>query len=167
MSIKVKLQRFQDSDLIIAPDFCPYRFFKKHKEGSQEGAYVVPPSFCPLCKRCEFVTEFAEDGIFKEEEQKIVKYFKEFNTKIANSISGQFLYLSKEKRLPLIILISVSILEQCLQYVCGDNKKRIEELKNFIFSNEIPICHIFHCPVILSPKLTKTPVMVVGEIEWK
>lgn len=160
MSIKVKLRNFPNSELIMAPDFCPYKF-------SKEGFSVVAPSLCPLCKRCEFVTDFAEDGITKEESQKITLYLKSFNSKIANSINGQFSYLSKEGRLPLMILISANVLEQCLQYACGVDKKRIEELKNFIFSNELPICHILHCPVVLSPKLTRTPIMVVGEIEWK
>jgi len=170
MSIKVKLEILESgSPLIKAPEFCPY----KETVGVVEGVsiYGVPSSLCLLCRKCDFVMEDITmgitNGITQGERDKCNAYFTHFNTKIANSISGQRLYLTKEDRLPLIILINIGLLDQCLQYACENNKKRIEEIKNYIISNETPICHVIGCPVVLSNKLTKSQIQVVGEVQWK
>jgi ferredoxin len=166
MQIKVKLQTYQQKPLIIAPDFCPYAVVEIDTEQEKE-IKIVSPQLCILCKKCEFISDVVSEGASSEELTRITKFFIEFNTKIANSISGQQFFLSKENRIPLVILISPILLDQCLQYACNNNSERIEELKNYIISHEIPICFILGCPVYLSRKLTKTPIMVVGEIIWK
>jgi hypothetical protein len=166
MQVNVKLQTYQQKPLIIAPDFCPYAITEIDVEQEKE-IKIISPQICNLCKKCNFVSETISEGITIEESSKIAKYFTEFNTKIASSISGQQLYLSKENRIPLVILISSILLDQCLQYTCNNNNERIEELKNYIILHETPICFIIGCPVYLSRKLTKTSIMVVGEVIWK
>ncbi len=166
MSVKVKLEVLGNGGSYIkAPDFCPYKEAIGFSDG--QTIYQVPAALCPLCRRCDFTIEDTSLGITQNERDKCHAYFTHFNTKIANSISGQQLYLTKENRLPLIILVNINLLDQCLQYVCNNNKQRIEEIKNHLIFNETPICHVIGCPVVLSNKLTKSPIQVVGEVQWK
>ena len=166
MKSKVKLETIGNGGAKIkAPDFCPY----KEEAGFVDGKYYykIHPSICALCKKCEFLTEDISDGISDVDRSKIVKYLVEFNSKIANSISAQNLYLTKENRIPLMIIINFDTLSQCLQYVYNNDSKKIEETKNYILLHNYPICYILGCPVMFSNKLTKSPIQVVGEIQWK
>ncbi|MCK9542545.1 MAG: hypothetical protein M0R03_11015 [Novosphingobium sp.] len=164
MSPKIKLEKYKNTNLILAPDFCPYQIID-YEDG--EVVRLANPTFCLLCKKCHFYTDDGiEENITKEEKEKLIKYFTEFNSKLSASISGQYLFLSKEGRLPLAIFINIAILDQALQYVYDNNKEKINKIKNFIISHETPIFYIMGCPVYLSSKLTKSSVMVVGEVAW-
>jgi len=161
---RVVLKVIGTGPFIEAPSHCPYSSM-----GVKTGEFplVVNSVICPICKICEFIPEdFSEDFLSDLDKEKVINYLSEFNSKVASSISGQMLFLSKEHRMPLVILISPKLFEQLLQYVCEEKEKK-QKLFNYFLQTETPICYILGCPVYLSRKLTKSSVQVVGEISWR
>lgn len=176
---KVKLEIWKKGSRIIAPDFCPYKVQEKdvHREYTSKGdgyslisddleIFTVNSSLCPLCKLCNFIP----NTIDKETElrtDKFVEYLTLVNEEVATLINNQNFYLRKKDRIPLTILINPEIFDMMLKLVYKDNIEEYNKVHSYFINNEIPICFILGCPVYLSRKLTKSKVMVIGEIEWK
>lgn len=161
---RVVLKVVKTGPFIEAPKHCPHSSVGVDPFESLE---VVNSGICPLCKICDFVHEDFGDAFLNDpDKEKVIYYLSEFNSKVASSISGQMLYLSKEHRIPLSILISPKLFEQILQYICGEKKNK-QNLFNYFLQTETPICHLMGCPVYLSRKLTKSAIQVVGEISWR
>ncbi len=175
--MKVKLEVWKKGPFIIAPSHCPYKVQEKdvHREYTSKmdgyslvvedlDVFTVNSSICPLCKLCDFTLP-KEEIEFKTEE--FVKYLNLINTNISVSINNQNYYLKKNERIPLIILINPSVFDSMLNLIYKDDKDTLYKVKSYFLTNESPICHILGCPVYLSRKLTKSEVMVVGEVSWK
>lgn len=101
-----------------------------------------------------------------EESKQIVTYLIETNKELSASIAGQITYLRKMDRSPLSILLSFAAFEAMLNALGYDLARR-ERIKAFVAIAEASIAYIAGCPVYVSRKLTKTPVQVVGEVDWK
>jgi len=153
----IKLKTVGNGPYIEAPPFCPYKTDD-----------TVHSSICQLCKICEFTTyEVEKEGISDTEKHSFIDYLTSFNSKIAASIAGQHKFLTKNNRLPIAVLISSHLLDQALQYVCREDAGRLQPLLNYIIAAQTPICFILGCPVYLALKLTKSPILVIGETFWK
>lgn len=165
--INVKLEVWGEGPYIKAPDFCPYKVYKDKGEGEEyERSYVIDPSVCAICKLCNFT----QDSFDVKKELKInkfVEYLTLLNTEVSTSIVNQNSFLKKKDRIPLAILISPIIFDMMLKLVYKDNLKLYEKIHSYFLTREVPICFILGCPVYLSRKLTKSKVMVVGEVEWQ
>jgi hypothetical protein len=159
--MKVKLEVVGTGPYIKAPSHCPYALLDKSFVSQ---ILTVNSSICPLCKLCDFTLP-KEEIEFKTEE--FVKYLNLINTNISVSINNQNYYLKKNERIPLIILINPSVFDSMLNLIYKDDKDTLYKVKSYFLTNESPICHILGCPVYLSRKLTKSEVMVVGEVSWK
>ncbi len=184
---KVKLNLIGKGPYIEAPVFCPYKetdlphidlsslFF-----ASSDSSFGVPltleenslfvnkihPGICSLCKYCTFVSQITED-ITEEDTEMFVKYLTEFNSRISSSITRQMNFLLTTGRQPLSITLSANILQQMLQYRFPNDVPKQQKLLSQYSINESLLCRAFGLPVYINSKLTKSPVMVVGEIEWK
>lgn len=86
------------------------------------------------------------------------------NQIVLGSVMKQIHYLQTKDRLPLIILISYATLSAIVDTMDVSNKplllSRVAEI-------DTPICVISGLPLYFSPKLTRSGVMVVGEVEWQ
>jgi hypothetical protein len=178
----VKLEVWKTGPYIIAPDYCPYK--KQEKDVQMEltenalngggyyfndidtGIYTVHSSICSLCKRCNFTsTTLKPEMDIKTEE--FVKYLTLINTKVSVSINNQNYFLRQKDRIPLVILISPEIFDSMLNLIYRDNNELLNQVKSYFINTESPFCYILGCPVYFSRKLTKSNVMIIGEIEWK
>ena len=101
-----------------------------------------------------------------EEKHAFGEYLAHTNLKLAASLSGQNQYLSKNDRLPLLILISKLTYDGMADALIKDASRR-QAILGYLLLQEVPVCYVMGCPVYLSPKLTRSKVQVVGEIEWK
>jgi hypothetical protein len=165
--ITVKLETWKTGPYIIAPDHCPFKFWDSYGEDeSYKGSLVVHSSFCPLCKLCNFTPAILRPEIDIKTEE-FIKYLTLINTKVSVSINNQNYFLRQKDRIPLVILISPEIFDSMLNLVYRDNLEVLNQIKSHFLNNEVPLCHILGCPVYFSRKLTKSNVMVIGEIEWK
>ncbi len=162
----VKLETW-DGEYIKAPDFCPYKAYKvKGERESYEQGYVIHPSTCALCKLCNFVSTSSKD--FPEPlPSKFVEYLTLINEETSASILKQNSFLRKKDRIPLAILINPEVFNMMLKLVYKDDEDIYKQVYSYYLTNETPICFILGCPVYFSRKLTKSKVMVVGEVEWK
>jgi hypothetical protein len=160
----VELEVVKDN-IIKAPIHCPYKYkFSKGEGEFYEEIFVVNSSICTLCRLCNFKSKLSID--IKEKE--FVKYLTYQNEEVYDSILRQSSYLRKNNRIPLIILISPVVFDCMINFVYRDySQEDRNAIKSYFFTKEKPICYILGCPVYLSPKLTKSSIMVVGEIEWK
>lgn len=162
----VILKRYQNGPYIMAPEFCPYKLIDQ--KDWQDPCEIVHPTLCPLCRICTFVPSGGEEvqGLTACEQQEFAKYLTNGDQKVARSISGQQVYLSKEQRIPLVILISITLLERMLNSVIpAENRRRIAY--NCVITSDQPLTHVLGCPVYFSRKLTRSEVQVCGEIEWR
>ncbi len=163
---EVKLESW-DGEYIKAPDFCPYKVYKERGEGeSYEWSFVIHPSICNICRLCNFIPSFID---IKNDLRtvKFVEYLTLINKEVATSIFNQNSFLRKKDRIPLAILINPEIFEMMLKLVYADNEEKYKQAYTYYINNEIPLCYILGCPVYLSRKLTKSKIIVIGEVEWK
>lgn len=160
--VDVKLNIWNNGPYIVAPSHCPYSYVDDLATKTK----IVHPSLCPLCKLCNFTPlEINNELDLKTEEFK--KYLTFINTDISTSINNQNYYLQKNNRIPLQILISPEIFDSMLNLVYRDQPEILPKIKAHYINNETPLCYLLGCPVYFSRKLTKSKVMVVGEIAWK
>jgi hypothetical protein len=174
---KVKLTPYGNTQNIEAPDFCPYSIKGAYIKGccSEKGIQMdqcpplVHPSLCAICRTCEFISDLDLDLLLElslEEKQKFIAYCTYSNTKIASNISRQYSYLTREDRIPIVILISPQTFSDMLNVVVESDLRR-KKIISYYSNNESPICYILGCPVYLARKLTKSDIQVVGEVSWK
>ena len=165
--INVKLEIWKKGPYIKAPQHCSYKFEDSYGEGDgYEKSFVVNPSLCFLCKLCQFESNIQVDKL-EIKVEKFITYLTFTNTEVSVSINNQNFYLKKQDRIPIAILINPEVFDMMLKLVYKDDEFVYSHVHTYILNNEIPICYILGCPVYLSRKLTKSKVMVVGEIEWK
>jgi hypothetical protein len=181
----VKLQRYKDTDNIVAPDFCPYARrgltgdpVMKYVEGSGERALpglqvdmvtpLVHPSLCAICKFCTFVNDVVapEELVSAKDREAFADYLTHVNMKVGSSILAQRQYLTKTDRLLLVILLSAELLQEMLDVLVFDLNRK-HQLFSYFLNEEVPVCSVLGCPVYVSRKLTKSQVQVVGEVEWR
>ena len=160
--IKVKLEVIGTGPYIKAPEHCPYAAVDTSY--SDILTMSVNSSICPLCKLCDFSLPKESLDIKTEE---FVNYLTLLNTSISISINNQNYFLRKNDRIPLVVLISPSILDSMLNVIYLNNPEMLYKVKAHFLSSESPLCYILGCPVYFSRKLTKSEVMVVGEVSWK
>jgi hypothetical protein len=179
---KVKLEPINNGPYIKAPEFCPYKVERENGFSEieklvakdmgvklWEGIPVVNSTLCPLCKQCSFVSEVNFDlyvDVTQEERQAFITYLTYKNASVASNISRQSLYLGKENRVLLAILLSPETFDEMLVDTIKDEGRR-SKILSYYANVEIPLCYIAGCPVYLSRKLTKSDVQVVGEVQWK
>jgi len=178
----VNLKVIGNGPYIEAPEFCPYKESDNTPDGytihasSGHIAYFnrttpsfpdrISPVICSVCKYCTFLPEIIEDTEIVDV-HKFIVYLTEVNSKLNYSITRQLGYLIKEGRQPLVILISAEICQQMLQYCFPQNVQQQQKLLSYYSINQIKLLELYNLPVYVSIKLTKSPVMVIGEIEWK
>lgn len=179
---KVPLVVIANTNKIEAPDFCPY-FTKDVVEwediiGNTQGStlpipkkYIntISPIICSVCKICTFVPSIdtsLELELSVQEKDKCKEYLTNFNGKLSKIINRQISYLLNKERSPLAILITANTLQNMLEYVI-ENKKRRDALFHYFIEEESSLCSIHGCPVYFSRKLTLSIIQVVGEVEWK
>jgi len=165
---KIKLNVWKTGPYIEAPDFCPYKFWDSYGEeaSNRRQEFIVHSSLCTLCKLCDFTPALLKPEIDIKTEE-FIKYLTLINTKISTAINNQNYFLRQKDRIPLAILISPEIFDSMLNLVYRDNLETLNQVKAYFINNEIPLCYLLGCPVYFSRKLTKSDVMVVGEVEWK
>lgn len=162
---------------IIAPTWCPYKesYSREDLIEVEPGLlsqqllkeYIVHPALCPLCRICDFVPESSvlTVPITRDERDRLASYLVSGNVALSQSILGQQSYLQRNDKLPLAILLSAEVLDNMLASVF-DEDRRVRVRAHIIVTQE-PICHAFSVPVYFSSKLTKSPVQVVGEVQWR
>ena len=178
---KVKLEPINNGPYIKAPEFCSYKVLRDNfsefdkliakEQGIKlwEGFSVVNSSLCPLCRQCDFVSDVDFEilsNITQEERQGFITYLTYTNAVVSSSISRQSVYLGKENRVLLVILLSPETFDEMLKSTV-DIEERRSRITSYYANVEIPICYILGCPVYFSRKLTKSDVQVVGEVQWK
>jgi hypothetical protein len=179
---KVKLEPINNGPYIKAPDFCPYKIMRENgftvfenliikEQGMKpwDGIPVVNSSLCPLCRQCEFVSDLdfeALSDVSQEERQSFITYLTYTNSRVSSNISRQSVYLAKEDRVLLAIMLSPETFDEMLKSTVSDENRR-KKITSYYVNVEIPLCYILGCPVYLSRKLTKSDVQVVGEVLWK
>jgi len=163
---KVKLEVWKVGPHIIAPEHCIYRYWDSSGEGgcNYKEAYIVHPSVCSICKLCDFTSDIKDLTLYVD---KFINYLTLVNTEVSTSINHQSFFLRKNDRIPLFILINPEIFDSMLKWSYQEEDEIYQKVHAYYLNNEIPLCYILGCPVYLSRKLTKSKVMVVGEIEWK
>ncbi len=165
--MNVKLEAWKTGPYLVAPDHCPFKFWDSYGEGlNYRGEQVVHSSFCSLCKLCSFTAAILKPELDIKVNE-FVNYLTLLNTKVSVLINNQNYFLRQKDRIPLAILISPEIFDSMLNVVYKDDSVLLLQVKAHFVNNESPLCHILGCPVYFSRKLTKSDVMVVGEIEWK
>lgn len=152
----INLIPYKTGPYIIAPDFCPY------KVSEDVDIFIVHSNFCPLCKKCNF-TQF----LLNLKTQEFINYLTLINTEISSSLQRQLSYLRKQNRIPLSILISAEVFESMLKLVYEGDTTGYTNVKSYFLNNELPICYLAGCPTYFSRKLTKSKIMVIGEVIWK
>lgn len=166
--IRVQLQVYKGS-FIIAPSHCPYKEQEKDPYVGLNGlinkdVFTVNSSLCPLCKLCKFVVP---ESMVEGNSEDFVRYLTLLNTEVSISINNQNFFLRKNDRIPLMILISPELFDMMMNVTYVNSPESISAVKSYYLNNESPLCYLLGCPVYLSPKLTRSKVMVVGEVEWK
>ena len=94
------------------------------------------------------------------------KYFTDINSRAFSNITRQLKFLAKNNRLPLAIFMRGDIIVQMLQYVYSHSIEKQQRLLSIYANEQNCICHVLGLPVYLNIKLTKSQIIVVGEIEW-
>jgi len=171
--LKIELKVVKaDKGLIEAPEVCPFYKSIPNEEvyqstrldfvPSPSGYRVIHASICRLCKLCEFYTSGDETVLLAEDYHKLVDILtsKEFLTTVMNQVR----FLQKNDRIPLAILISFETLRNAAYQAFEGSHfdKKLAALSN---SNAL-ICVVAGLPLYFSEKLTRSPVQVVGEVEW-
>jgi len=173
--MKVNLKIKNRGPFIVAPIHCPYKVqeqdikfdsYQNEQADTDKEIFTVNSSICPLCKLCEFIPEINDTQLVLNTEG-FTKYLTLLNEEVSKSIRGQVLYLQKENRLPIAILISPVIFDSMLKLTYKDSQDQYYLAYSYFINNEVPICYITGCPVYLSRKLTKSLIQVVGEVEWR
>lgn len=157
---RVKLQLMSDTEwLIKAPDFCPYQ---------DRDLATISPVICQVCRICTFVPAGIpiDSGLTDLDRAKFATYLVETNKQLAGSISGQIAHLRKNDRLPIGILISAETFLEMVKTMGYDTLRKQAVIDHIMLVGD-PLAHVAGCPVYYSSKLTKTPIQVIGEIDWK
>jgi hypothetical protein len=93
-------------------------------------------------------------------------YFIDVNSKFFSIIKTQINYLSTKGRMPLAILIRGDVAKQMLQYCYYDDFIKQQQFLSKFANSQDCICTVLDLPVYLSIKLTKSSIIVIGEILW-
>ena len=93
-------------------------------------------------------------------------YFTDINSQAMANITRQVNFLTRNRRVPLAILMRGDIITQMLQYVYYNDIQKQQNLLSVYANEQNCLCHILGLPVYLSIKLTRSQIIVVGEIEW-
>ena len=173
---KIKLEVLDAHQGIIkAPDFCPYkRPYGDSMECMPWGIipidqrYGIHASVCKLCKICDFesiLDESENPNVFSKVQVNLVVNGLLKNEEFLDSVMRQIRFLQKTDRSPLMVLLSFSFVEKLI-------KDTLEEVYwtdaiTYFTQNTFEIHNIAGIPVYFSRKLVKTPIMVIGEIEWE
>lgn len=158
--MRVILEKVNDSQNIVAPVICP---FKERKNN----LYVVHPSLCILCKKCDFYTEEESNSKSLLSEDDIRSYLLEVDSEASTLISSQISYLRRESRIPLVILISSVQLMKLLKHFTSENPHRYQFLLSHYINQTSSLCSISGCTVFFSSKLSQSLIQVVGEVRWR
>jgi hypothetical protein len=162
-----------DRGLIEAPDFCPFAEILPNEEvrrttsltdfGSPSEWRVIHASICKLCGLCQFYLT-GDDNIISEGDLKKVVDVLTQSKELLTTVMNQVRFLQKNDRDPLAILISFETLKNTI-YQAFQDAHFDKKLAAFSNSNA-PICVLAGLPLYFSAKLVKSPVQVVGEVEW-
>lgn len=158
----VHLKHIGEGPFIEASPNCPHSTVDPSTEKS-----IINAIICGICKSCKFITtEMDVSGLTEEESSKILHYLTEVDKDIADSISGQILYLKRKSRLALAMLLSPNAFLRALSSAIPDSARR-QSVFSYVLTYETPVCYIAGCPVYLSRKLTESQIQVIGEVSWR
>lgn len=165
---KVPLRVLNNTNRIVAPDFCPYAVRDiDQRQALGVTLASISPIICSVCKICTFIPSIDTPLEFSvQEKDKCKEYLTRFNTMLSSIINRQISYLMNKGRSPLAILITANVLENILGYSV-DNKERRDTLFHYFVAEESSLGDIYGCPIYFSRKLTLSVIQVVGETEWK
>jgi len=148
---------------ILAPEHCP--FSVAIENGILEGQMMVQVSLCSMCKLCDFQVQQVSsvDVLAVEEARTLVRQAVLADQSLLESCMKQIKYLQRKERIPLIVLISFDALKKAV--IATGAPEGLRAL-NRVLVMEGPICVISGVPLYFSDKLTRSPIQVVGEVEW-
>jgi len=157
--------------LVRAPVHCPFRCPVENEVypstiPDDEGQIMaVHASVCRVCRFCEFHFQTTPDGdVFSlEDAKKLVQRAILADQLVLASILKQIRYLQTKDRSALVVLMSYGTLQES---VIKSGYENGELALNRVLSSDGPICMIYGVPLYFSQLLTRSPVQVVGEVEW-
>jgi hypothetical protein len=173
--IPVKLEVLDaQRGLIRAPSHCPFQFpliMEMYPDLAQQedmqglDISAVNASICPLCRLCEFHSQDTpvETLPLMKDDRQLVHRAISADQQIMASILKQIRYLQTKGRSALVVLMSYNALQTV---VSGAGYEDGELALNRVTSMEGPICVVYGVPLYFSQLLTRSPVQVVGEVEW-
>ena len=162
-----------DKGLIEAPEFCPFYKIIPSEEVYKSTRLdyspvpsehrVIHASICKLCGLCEFFTSGDETLVSEEDYHKLTDVLTN-SKELLTTVMNQVRFLQKNDRIPLAIMISFETLQNTVYQAFEGSHfdKKLAALSN----SNAPICVIAGLPLYFSSKLTRSPVMVICEVEW-
>lgn len=163
--------------LIRAPAHCPFKrtvlleSYPNIPPDDCGDVMAVNASVCRLCKLCTFLlptpvsvgAPAGEVTMGLEDAKRLVQRAILADQQILASIMKQIRYLQTKDRSALVVLMSYGALQMV---VLKSGYENGEFALNRVVMMDGPICTVSGVPLYFSQLLTRSPVQVVGEVEW-
>jgi len=158
--------------LVRAPAHCPFKrtvvleHYGLDAPDENGDIMAVHASLCSVCRLCAFSplkSAAVAPTLSLDTARDIVQRAIFADQPTLASIMKQIRYLQTKDRSALVVLMSFEALQGVI-FKWGNG--RGELALNRVVASEGPICMISGVPLYFSQLLTRSPVQVVGEVEW-
>jgi hypothetical protein len=84
-----------------------------------------------------------------------------------DAIARQKMILQRENRSTIAIFLSVDTLRFIMLQVFTKHEEEIDMMLDTLLALEVPVAHLGDLPVYVSPRLSRAPIFVIGDILWE